>query len=304
MLAMLAASCLPGFEAKSEHLSRGECLACQDECDGRFCPKVCAGKTAEGDDMTCALDTDCLDNSIDPYGGMGCNAGEHGQHCRFCGFESDGVKYPPCPDSDEGASDALSSDELTSRFLQLPRMSRGECLTCLDACKDKFCPDVCAGKTAQGGDMTCELDNDCLDNALDPYGGKGCNAGEHGQHCRFCGFESDGVKYPPCSTSGHPATSPPSAKGAASSKGKAASTLTTSFLMQPSSTLSGEPTRPVLPMVLLGVGLLATVFAAGIVVGARRHGATSGLMASEAAGSWAPVAVRLSAEGDYDRFGR
>ena len=73
MLAMLAASCLPGFEAKSEHLSRGECLACQDECDGRFCPKVCAGKTAEGDDMTCALDTDCLDNSIDPYGGMGCN---------------------------------------------------------------------------------------------------------------------------------------------------------------------------------------------------------------------------------------
>ena len=73
-------------------------------------------------------------------------------------------------------------------------------------------------------------------------------AGEHGQHCRFCGFESDGVKYPPCSTSGHPATSPPSAKGAASSKGKAASTLTTSFLMQPSSTLSGAPTRPVLPM--------------------------------------------------------
>ena len=56
--------------------------------------------------------------------------------------------------------------------------------------------------------------------------------------------------------------------------------------------------------VLLGVGLLATVFAAGIVVGARRHGATSGLMASEAAGSWAPVAVKLSAEGDYDRFGR
>ena len=106
-------------------------------------------------------------------------AGEHGQHCRFCGFESDGVKYPPCPDSDEGASDALSSDELTSRFLQLPRMSRGECLTCLDACKDKFCPDVCAGKTAQGGDMTCELDNDCLDNALDPYGGKGCNVRAH-----------------------------------------------------------------------------------------------------------------------------
>ena len=102
-------------------------------------------------------------------------AGEHGQHCRFCGFESDGVKYPPCADSDEGASDELSSDELSSRFLQLPRMSRGECLTCLDACKGKFCPDVCAGKTAQGDDMTCELDNDCLDNALDPYGGVGCN---------------------------------------------------------------------------------------------------------------------------------
>ena len=73
LLAMLAGSCLPGFEAKSERLSRGACLACQDECDGRYCPKVCAGKTAEGDDMTCALDTDCLDDSIDPYGGMGCN---------------------------------------------------------------------------------------------------------------------------------------------------------------------------------------------------------------------------------------
>ena len=72
LLAMLAASCLP-VEAKPERLSRGECLACQDECDGRYCPKVCAGKTAEGDDMTCALDTDCLDDSIDPYGGMGCN---------------------------------------------------------------------------------------------------------------------------------------------------------------------------------------------------------------------------------------
>jgi len=32
--------------------------------------------------------------------------------------------------------------------------------------------------------------------------------------------------------------------------------------------------------------------------------ATSGLLASEAAGSWSPVAVKLSAEGDYDRFGR
>ena len=106
-------------------------------------------------------------------------AGEHGQHCRFCGFESDGVKYPPCADSDEGASDELSSNELSSRFLQLPRMSRGECLTCLDACKGKFCPDVCAGKTAQGDDMTCELDNDCLDNALDPYGGVGCNVRAH-----------------------------------------------------------------------------------------------------------------------------
>ena len=72
LLAMLAASCLP-VEAKPERLSRGECLACQDECDGRYCPKVCAGQTAEGDDMTCALDTDCLDDSIDPYGGMGCN---------------------------------------------------------------------------------------------------------------------------------------------------------------------------------------------------------------------------------------
>ena len=73
LLAMLAASCLPGFEAKSEHMSRGECLACVDACDGKYCPKVCAGKTAEGDDMTCALDNDCLDNAIDPYGGMGCN---------------------------------------------------------------------------------------------------------------------------------------------------------------------------------------------------------------------------------------
>ena len=102
-------------------------------------------------------------------------AGEHGQHCRFCGFESDGVKYPPCPKSEESASDALSADELSSRFLQLPRMSRKECLTCLDACDGKFCPDVCAGKTAQGDDMTCTLDNDCLDNAIDPYGGMGCN---------------------------------------------------------------------------------------------------------------------------------
>ena len=31
-------------------------------------------------------------------------AGEWGQHCRFCGFESDGAKYPPCPDSHKGAS--------------------------------------------------------------------------------------------------------------------------------------------------------------------------------------------------------
>jgi len=230
---------------------------------------------------------------------MGCNAGEHGQHCRFCGFESDGVKYPPCPKSEESASDALSADELSSRFLQLPRMSRKECLTCLDACDGKYCPDVCAGKTAQGDDMTCTLDNDCLDNAIDPYGGMGCNAGEHGQHCRFCGFESDGVKYPPCPSS--------SAKGS-SAKGKAASTLATSFLLETttavSSTLSATPTRPVLPMVLVGVGLVATVFAAGIAVGARRGGATSGLLANEAAGSWAPVAVKLSAEGDYDRFAK
>ena len=56
--------------------------------------------------------------------------------------------------------------------------------------------------------------------------------------------------------------------------------------------------------VLLGIVLLATVFAAGIAVGARRRSATSGLLASEAAGSWSPVAVKLSAEGDYDRFGR
>ena len=124
-------------------------------------------------------------------------------------------------------------------------------------------------------------------------------AGEHGQHCRFCGFESDGVKYPPCPSS--------SAKGS-SAKGKAASTLATSFLLETttavSSTLSATPTRPVLPMVLVGVGLVATVFAAGIAVGARRGGATSGLLANEAAGSWAPVAVKLSAEGDYDRFAK
>ena len=56
--------------------------------------------------------------------------------------------------------------------------------------------------------------------------------------------------------------------------------------------------------VLVGIVLLATVFAAGIAVGARRRSAASGLLASEAAGSWSPVAVKLSAEGDYDRFGR
>ena len=71
-VALLAAACLPGFEGKSD-LSRSACLACQDACDGKYCPKVCAGKTAQGDDMTCALDNDCLDNAIDPYGGMGCN---------------------------------------------------------------------------------------------------------------------------------------------------------------------------------------------------------------------------------------
>merc|ERR1740139_754224 len=253
--------------------------------------------------MTCALDNDCLDNAIDPYGGKGCNAGQHGQHCRFCGFESDGVKYPPCPDSDESAPDALAADELSSRFLQLPRMSRNECLTCLDACNGKFCPDVCAGKTAQGDDMTCALDNDCLDNAIDPYGGKGCNAGEHGQHCRFCGFESDGVKYPPCATS-----SPKGASASSGKSGKEASTLAASFLLQSTAAVSSTArfldTRPVLPMVLVGVGLVATVFAAGIAVGARRGGATSALLANEAAGSWAPVAVKLSAEGDYDRFGK
>ena len=56
--------------------------------------------------------------------------------------------------------------------------------------------------------------------------------------------------------------------------------------------------------VLVGIVLLATVFAAGIAVGARRRSATSGLLASEAAGSWSPVPAKLSAEGDYDRFGR
>ena len=71
---MLAASCLPAFaEAKAEHFSRAECLACQKECDGKFCPKVCAGLTALGDEMTCALDKDCLDAATDPYGGSGCN---------------------------------------------------------------------------------------------------------------------------------------------------------------------------------------------------------------------------------------
>ena len=73
LLALLAASCLPAFEAKAERFTRAECLACQKECDGKFCPKVCAGLTAMGEEMTCALDKDCLDNAIDPYGGMGCN---------------------------------------------------------------------------------------------------------------------------------------------------------------------------------------------------------------------------------------
>ena len=73
VLGLLGASCLPAFEAKAERFTRAECLACQKECDGKFCPKVCAGLTATGEEMTCALDKDCLDNSIDPYGGMGCN---------------------------------------------------------------------------------------------------------------------------------------------------------------------------------------------------------------------------------------
>ena len=73
LLALLAGSCLPAFEAKAERFTRAECLACQKECDGKFCPKVCAGLTAMGEEMTCALDKDCLDNAIDPYGGMGCN---------------------------------------------------------------------------------------------------------------------------------------------------------------------------------------------------------------------------------------
>ena len=73
LLALLAPSCLPAVEAKAERFTRAECLACQKECDGKFCPKVCAGLTAMGEEMTCALDKDCLDNAIDPYGGMGCN---------------------------------------------------------------------------------------------------------------------------------------------------------------------------------------------------------------------------------------
>jgi len=244
--------------------------------------------------MTCALDKDCLDAATDPYGGSGCNAGEWGTHCRFCGFESDGVKYPPCPDSDKGTSAKLSADE-ASRFLQLHRMSRDKCLTCVDTCKDMVCPKVCGGLTDEGDDMTCEADAYCMDDSIDPYGGMGCNAGSKGQHCRFCGFEADGVKYPPCSK-GKAAATP------------ATATATSSLLTRPSSSPSaafgGVPTRPLLPMVLVGIVLLATVFAAGIAVGARRRSATSGLLASEAAGSWSPVAVKLSAEGDYDRFGR
>ncbi len=72
LLALLAASCLPAVEAKAERFTRAECLACQKECDGKFCPKVCAGLTrSERDGL--ALGQGCLDNSIDPYGGMGCN---------------------------------------------------------------------------------------------------------------------------------------------------------------------------------------------------------------------------------------
>ena len=58
-------------------------------------------------------------------GGLDCGlarvlaGGRVGLHCRFCGFESDGVKYPPCPDSHKGASAELSADEAW-RFLELP----------------------------------------------------------------------------------------------------------------------------------------------------------------------------------------
>ena len=111
-------------------------------------------------------------------GGLDCRAswqaGEWGQHCRFCGFESDGVKYPPCPDSHKGASAELSADEAW-RFLELHRMSRGKCLSCLDACKDMVCPKVCGGLTDEGDDMTCEADAYCMDDSIDPYGGMGCN---------------------------------------------------------------------------------------------------------------------------------
>ena len=54
-------------------MSRDKCLTCVDTCRDMVCPKVCGGLTDEGDDMTCEADAYCMDDSIDPYGGMGCN---------------------------------------------------------------------------------------------------------------------------------------------------------------------------------------------------------------------------------------
>ena len=44
------------------------------------------------------------------------------------------------------------------------------------------------------GAQTVMIDNRCLEPENDPYVGKGCNAGDQGPICRFCGFED----FPKC----------------------------------------------------------------------------------------------------------
>jgi len=222
--------------------------------------------------MTCTLDSDCL-GPADPYKGLGCNAGGQGQYCRFCGFSSDGTQYPPCVEPVVEGISALAK--------------AGPPSSCPKACLQAlglYCPKVCGGKTSEGDDMTCALDVGCLDPMSDPYGGLGCGAGSQGQHCRFCGFSSDGIEYPPC----------------------AGSKLDTSALVQATSNVGGAPAQSLLA-VLLGVGLFASVGAAiALALGfaPRRGGIKSELLSTTedaAGGSWEPA--KVSAESDYARFG-
>ena len=133
--------------------------------------------SANGDAAPCTEDAAAATCTTNPYetcyydvlcktGGLGCNAAGF-EACRFCGFG----QYAPveCP-----GSRASTQIDVTVQVLD-------------------SCPRACSSNANE----TCFFDPTCSNPLAATYAdGLGCNAGNIGPNCRFCGFQARGWPLP------------------------------------------------------------------------------------------------------------